>query len=70
MLRCKTDSAKEPAKGGPVSNSNDMCTGNRSWKTMGATKYGFRLNVDASWPAKLLVIVTKVARSTLQHGSC
>src|SRR6266496_3385581 len=67
MLRCKTNSAKERASGGPVSNSNNMCAGNRSVKKMRATKYGFRLNVDASWSVKVFAMVTNVARSTLQQ---
>jgi len=69
MLRCKTDSAKDRARGGPVSSSNDTFARNGSEKAMGATEYGLRPNIDASWPTKLSAIVTKVARSTLQHGS-
>jgi hypothetical protein len=67
MLRCKTDSANDSLKGGPVSNSNDCGRWNCSEKAIIPAKYGCseKLNELA---ATELSVLTSVARNVLQHG--
>jgi hypothetical protein len=68
MLRCKTDSAKDRATGGPVSNSRARLARNSSRKLSGQAKYASKLKPEFPLTEGAFANVDNVARNVLQHG--
>lgn len=66
MLRCKTDSENERARGGPVSNASKKRDGCGVTENVAPVKNG--LSAKSSVFAFALNFATITARNVLQHG--
>jgi hypothetical protein len=66
MLRCKTDSEKESARGGPVSSASKERGGCEISTSLAPLRYSFRTKSRAF--AVTLIFAAVTARNVLQHG--